>query len=257
MTKVLIFLLFPLCVSSQVNKSFVNHLVFYDLHVEHEAYLKRIERECGVFDSLNYYRAKLAILKQDNLEFINYSLASNGLVYSDTNLVTYVTSVFLKQSRSLTKKWISNVPKSYWSINTKNINKSIILVENTTLDANFLQPHLKFHFEDFVRYNKRKPWIAGMLSTIIPGLGKLYNGRPKSFRSSLLVNAFFGFQMYEAIHKNGIKNPYSIISTGIFSVFYLSNIYGSYYDLKRVQLEKKKTFLNEVADYYKADIPIY
>ncbi len=257
MTRILFFLLFPFCVIAQVNKQFVNHLVFNNLIVEHETYLTRLENDCGSFDSLNYYLAKLAILKENDLEFLDYSLASNGLVYSDTNLVTFMSSVFLKQSRSLSKLWLSNVPASYWSVSSNNINKSILLVENPALDASFLQPHLKFHYDDFVTYNKRKPWIAGLLSAIVPGLGKLYNGRPRSFRASFLVNAFFGFQMYEAIHKKGFKNPYSLISTGVFSVFYLSNVYGSYYDLKRVKIEKKKNFLNEVADYYKTDIPLY
>ena len=257
MTRFFLLLLCPFFTIAQVNEKFVNHLVFNDLLVEHEAYLSRIEEECGSFDSLNYYRAKLAILKKEDLKFIKYSLASNNLVYSDTNLVTFMSSRFLKQSRSLTNRWLGNVPSSYWSLSTNNIKKSILLVENNTLDASFLKPHLKFYYDDFVTYNKRKPWVAGVMSAIIPGLGKLYNGRPRSFRTSLLVNAFFGFQMYEAINKRGIKNYYSILSTGIFSVFYLSNIYGSYYDLKRVKIEKKKNFLNEVANYYKTDIPIY
>jgi hypothetical protein len=257
MTKFLIILLFPVFVVAQVNKQFVNHLVFNDLIVEHEAYLTQLEHECGSFDSLNYYRAKLAIIKKEDSAFLDYSLASNGLVFKDTNLVNYISSEFLKKSRSQTKKWLEFVPSKYWSVNTININKSILLVENTELDASFLQPHLKFHYDDFVRYNKRKPWVAGLLSAIVPGLGKLYNGRPRSFRGSLLANAFFGAQMYEAIRKKGIKNPYSIISTGIFSVFYLSNIYGSYYDLKRVKVEKKKNFLDEVANYNKTDAPLY
>ncbi len=257
MTRFFLFILCPFFTIAQVNKKFVNHLVFNDLLVEHEAYLSRIEKEFGSFDSLNYYRAKLAILKQEDLEFIEYSLASNNLVYSDTNLVNFMSSSLLKRSRRLTNIWLDHVPSSYWSLKTRNIKKSILLVENTTLDASFLKPHLKYYYDDFINYNKRKPWLAGVMSAIIPGLGKLYNGRPRSFRASLLVNAFFGFQMYEAINKKGINNYYSILSTGIFSVFYLSNIYGSFYDLKRVKIEKKKNFLDEVANYYKTDIPIY
>lgn len=257
MIRVLLFLLFPICICAQVNNKFIDHLVFNNLVIEHEAYLDQIELDCGSFDSLQYYRAKLELLKHNDLNFIDYSLASNGLVFSDTNLVTYSVAHFLKESRSLSEKWLGFVPESYWSTNTKIIRSSILLVDNPALDDSFLVPHLKFYFDDYRTYERRKPWIAGMLSTVIPGLGKLYNGRPRSFKTSFLVNAFFGLQMYEAIRVNGMKNTYTIISTGIFSIFYLSNIYGSYYDLKRVKIEKKKTFLDEVADYYSTSNYLY
>ncbi len=225
--------------------------------IEHEAYLAKIELNFGSFDSLLYYKAKLALLKNNDLDFIDYSLASNGLVFSDTNLVTYSTVHFLRESRILSEEWLGFVPELYWSGNTKNIKKSLLLVDDTSLDDRFLVPHLKFYFDDYKTYALRKPWIAGVLSAVIPGLGKLYNGRARSFKTSFLVNTFFGLQMYEAIRVNGIKNTYTIITSGIFSVFYLSNIYGSYYDLKRVKIEKKKTFLDEVADYYSTSNYLY
>lgn len=257
MTKFWLLFLFPLSLSAQLNSKFINHLVYNKLNVEHRAYLGDLELKYGKSDSLEYFQAKFAMLESRTQDFFEFGVSSNNLVFSDTSLVTYAAVHFLKESRTLTNTWLRTVPSKYWSKNTTNIYRSILLTDSTDQDSEFLVPHLKYYFNDFKKFNNRKPVLAGLLSAVVPGLGKLYNGRARTFKSSFLVNAFFGAQAFEAIRVNGIKNAYSVISAGIFSVFYLSNIYGSYHDLKRVKIEKKKNFLDEVADYYSSSNYLY
>ena len=61
----------------------------------------------------------------------------------------------------------------------------------------------------------------------------------------------------ESIKKLGFKNAYSIVSTGAFGVFYMSNIIGVVHDLKRIKNEKKKHFLYEVANYQSVGFDLY
>ncbi|HWY33422.1 MAG TPA: hypothetical protein VNX68_02175, partial [Nitrosopumilaceae archaeon] len=82
-------------------------------------------------------------------------------------------------------------------------------------------------FDDFSSYKKsysKKPLVAGVLSMLVPGLGKLYIGKRKSFLNTLVINTVYGVQSYESIRKFGISNTFSLLNVGIFSVFYVANI---------------------------------
>ena len=96
---------------------------------------------------------------------------------------------------------------------------------------------------------KKSPLLAGIYSAILPGTGKLYCRKKHQFVTSLLTNAAFGFQAYEAGRKDG-TNSARFIATGIlFSFFYIGNIWGSVLEARNYQLEHYRQFEYEVLDY--------
>lgn len=70
-------------------------------------------------------------------------------------------------------------------------------------------------------------FLAGFISAVVPGLGKIYAGKPRQGLTSFVPVAGLGIQAYEAYRKSGIKSVRFILSAGLFSIFYIGNIWGS------------------------------
>ncbi|MGB9824854.1 MAG: hypothetical protein ACPLN0_01155 [Candidatus Hydrothermia bacterium] len=79
-------------------------------------------------------------------------------------------------------------------------------------------------FPDF-SYNSKSPALAGLLSTIIPGLGKFYTGRAFDGFSSLVINGSTFYSFYRAFRQE--RKVESYIYGFLSVVFYAGNIYGS------------------------------
>lgn len=74
---------------------------------------------------------------------------------------------------------------------------------------------------------QKSPWIAGLLSTAAPGLGKIYAGKPYQGISSFITVGIFALQAWEAYYRNGIRSPVLYINGTIAFGYYISNIWGS------------------------------
>ncbi|OWY22058.1 hypothetical protein C7N43_09250 [Sphingobacteriales bacterium UPWRP_1] len=99
------------------------------------------------------------------------------------------------------------------------------------------EQNLLQYAESIKKVKRRSPALAGMLSAVVPGLGKVYAGKAKQGIASFFPVALLGLQAYENIHKRGIKNGFSIFYTGLFSVFYIGNIWGSVLSVQIKQQE--------------------
>jgi hypothetical protein len=252
----MVFLMICFSSYSQINSSFIKHLVLYDLNTEHNSYLNSFSDSTNI-DSLDYFKLKFYLLHNKYDTFLD-NVSVNPDVLNDSSLLDYSTGHLLKWSISKTKSLIkidSLFGMNYLSNSL--IKKSLLLVGDKTLSADFLPSSLRTHFDEFEKTRNKKAWVGGALATLLPGAGKLYIGRGKSFLGSFMVNIFYGATAYESIHQFGIRNTYSILTTGVFSAFYLSNIYGTIFDLKRIKIEKKKHFLYEVADYQSSGVYLY
>lgn len=108
---------------------------------------------------------------------------------------------------------------------------------------------LQKEFETYKRFDKKKPFVGGLLSTFVPGLGKGYAGRNQSFVNVFFVHLLYGATIYESVRKIGLKNPYTLLNLSYCGIFYLSNVYGSYLEVKKVKKEKKKQFILNAARY--------
>lgn len=86
--------------------------------------------------------------------------------------------------------------------------------------------------EEALNFKAKSMVVSGILSGIIPGAGKIYAGEKGAGISSFLILAGLGGIAAENIIKSGIESWNSIFFTGLFSIFYLGNIYGSVISIK-------------------------
>ncbi len=96
---------------------------------------------------------------------------------------------------------------------------------------------------------RKSSLLAGIYSAVIPGTGKLYCKKRHQFFTSLLTNAAFGYQAYEAGRKDGTNSSRFIITGILFSFFYIGNIWGSVLEARNYHLEQYRQFEHEVLDF--------
>ncbi|SFC82564.1 hypothetical protein SAMN05421780_110110 [Flexibacter flexilis DSM 6793] len=77
------------------------------------------------------------------------------------------------------------------------------------------------------KVKKRSPLVAGLMSAIIPGSGKIYAGKRGQGISSLLQCVALGLPTYESYRKAGVKSARFIIYGSLFTAVYIGNIWGS------------------------------
>lgn len=102
--------------------------------------------------------------------------------------------------------------------------KRYTLVEN--------QKKLNEIYQEMKSFNPKSPWVAGLLSAGVPGLGKIYAGKYGSGVSAMITVSILGLVTWENYRKAGIDNPKTIVAGSLFSIAYLANIYGSVYSIK-------------------------
>lgn len=73
---------------------------------------------------------------------------------------------------------------------------------------------------------RKKPWLATVMSVIVPGSGKMYSGYWADGAMSLLFTASSGFFAYRGFNKYGPDKVYPWIAGGIAISYYAANIYG-------------------------------
>ena len=73
----------------------------------------------------------------------------------------------------------------------------------------------------------RSPLLAGMLSTIVPGSGRLYTGRLGDALTTLFTVGLTGWQAYDGFHRDGLSSVKGWTLGTLCGIFYVGNIYGS------------------------------
>jgi len=82
-------------------------------------------------------------------------------------------------------------------------------------------------------YRKKNPWIAGVLNTLVPGLGRVYNGGVyEGFLNAFMVGSL-GYLAYDLYHKGGPEDPVFLLASAGSATFYVAGITGSYFDARR------------------------
>lgn len=84
-------------------------------------------------------------------------------------------------------------------------------------------------------FESKSPWVAGVLSAFVPGLGKIYAGKIGGGISSFLTVGILGALALENYHKDGLNDVKTILFSSMFTLFHIGNIYGSIYAVKDVQ----------------------
>ncbi len=100
--------------------------------------------------------------------------------------------------------------------------------------------------DEQVKYRPKSPVLAGIMSGIIPGSGKIYAGKTGEGIASLITNTGFGLITWENYRKNGLQNFKTIFFGGIFAANYISNIYGSVVSVKIMEDEYQNKLHNQI-----------
>ena len=104
--------------------------------------------------------------------------------------------------------------------------------------------------DDYYTEKWKKPWVAGSLSAIVPGTGRLYAGDWKNAIVSLVFVGLNGYQSYRGFSRNGITSPSGWIFGAIGFGFYIGNIYGSAWTAKRKNEQKKEEYQRRIDSIY-------
>jgi tetratricopeptide (TPR) repeat protein len=74
---------------------------------------------------------------------------------------------------------------------------------------------------------RKSQTMAGVLSSIIPGSGKIYGHRYSDGIYSFVLVGISGWQAFKGFHKDGTKSTRGWIYGTLGTIFYAGNIYGS------------------------------
>jgi hypothetical protein len=235
---------------AQVNPDFIKHLSKLELQTEHNFYLENFKPE-EQSDSLFYFKSKYFLqYKNDSLLFANY-LKSKSLFMADSNSFNLAGIQFLTSHLKLKYDFFTSFNADESGVTMRNLHTAYLASINPSkFKGNDFPEAFNDVFLKFEKLNRRKPFIAGALSAAVPGLGKLYAGRRNSFLASFLSQTIYGFASYESIKNFGPAHPFSLLSMGFFSVFYVSNIYGSANAVKQAKSDYQKQFLLDAGHYY-------
>lgn len=73
----------------------------------------------------------------------------------------------------------------------------------------------------------RSPFLAGALSTLLPGAGRLYTGEVGDALTSLIIVGLMGWQAYDGFQRDGRASVKGWTLGTLGGIFYVGNIYGS------------------------------
>lgn len=243
--KITCFVILILCLNiyCQIDTAFISHLSNNNLKNEYRTYLDRIN---APYDSINYQKVKYFFKYGYDSLLITKWWGCKYLLLSDTILLKQMALHFLKSDNEYTSQWFEGISLKnyYWKelyIKSKNPNQAPQLIMGDEIQKSF---------KEYKKTYNKSPWIAAGISTILPGFGKLYSGKRNTFFLSTLLSAAYGLQSYECYKNLGLKHPFTIINISAFTLFYITNIYGSYTSVIEQRTEKRKKFLIDVASYY-------
>jgi hypothetical protein len=99
---------------------------------------------------------------------------------------------------------------------------------------------------EMFRRRKKSGFLAGLFSTIIPGSGKIYAGKPHEALTSFVPVVFNLAQAGEGYYYKKFESPHLYVFGSIGTVFYTSNIYGSFKAAKRKNTEFNNKVKNNI-----------
>jgi len=246
----LIILFFLICVynlKSQVNFEFIKHLKENNLKTEYYLYINSIKTNNDTLNLilLDYY---VFTNKPDSV----YKIQNKKFNFlNDTLLRCELSKYWLKENKhKYFYNWFDSVLKTPISYCDKEILTVIKRSKLNYISDSATMDKYKNNYVSLIKTNSKKPIKAALLSTLVPGLGRWYNGKPKLFLVNFISIAGYGLQTAESIKKFGIKNSYSIFMMSFGGLFYISNIYGSFNETKIMKKEKKLTYFNEANLFY-------
>jgi len=92
----------------------------------------------------------------------------------------------------------------------------------------------------------KSPALAGLFSSIIPGMGKIYSGRINDGLYSFFVIGLTAWQAYDGFNRDGNNSIKGWIYGTLGATFYLGNIYGSIVSVKLYNKKLEDNLINQI-----------
>lgn len=100
--------------------------------------------------------------------------------------------------------------------------------------------------QELETHQSKSPLLAGVMSGILPGSGKIYAGKTGAGIASMIANIGFGLITWENYRKQGIDNAKTIFFGSIFAANYVSNIYGSVISVRVIENDYRDAKHNQI-----------
>lgn len=236
--------------------NFINHLLNTDRVKEANDFIEFNPSLIGN-DSIRFLWGKsefyLKNYKKAELELSNINLNHPYKAISNY----YIALSRLYEGIPISKRFLQDsIPKQEFS-KLLTFGNSIIEdpynVDSSFSNLEFSNNLFKRHYLDLYNYSKalpnkkrKSPFLAGLMSAVIPGSGKLYSGRIGEGFASLLLVSIFSVSTVEQYRNGGFNNPQFYLIGIPALLFYSGNIYGSYFSVNVQNLEFQDKIQNEV-----------
>lgn len=168
--------------------------------------------------ALEYIRL---LLKEDDGREIKKLLAKNQSIGKKNKIRSKLTSFMIE------KKWLE--AKNYFDSNENHLQKN----------SNYREL-----IHDATNQKHKSQALALGLSTLIPGIGKVYTGDWKDGLASFILVSFNGYLAYRGFNQKGINNAQGWLFSGIGFSFYLGNLYGSLKSANNFNLRQNNNVIN-------------
>lgn len=165
----------------------------------------------------NYYLKSRFFAAYNNVYTHNYNSAIT--IFNSLNKL----SPELEELKAFQLSGIALLNRDYESFKTQEQKFSLKYYPIVKEEKKFQE-----YYSNLGSYKSKSKALAALLSTIIPGSGKVYAGRLGEGISAFFIVTSLGLMSFENYNKAGITNPKTILFGSMFTTFYVGNIWGSY-----------------------------
>lgn len=244
---------------------FMEHLINKGNYTEvlHLIDNKSFNYNQGQQDSIYYYKGwahySLKNLEQSTFSFLN--VGTHSSFYLKSRFFAGYSQIYLKnyeESRkifsqlndrnerisSLINFELSGIDmlQGDWSL----AKEKLKLVNHNVASINQQVLALTKICDDQEKHRLKSPLLAGFMSGIVPGSGKIYAGKTGEGIASMITTTGLGLITWENYHKLGLNNFKTIFFGAILAATYISNIYGSVISVKIIENENKDVIQNQI-----------
>ncbi len=244
--------------------SFVLYLISSELYDDAQHVLGKLNRDSienrNLKDSVSYYIGWLKYFKQDFYGAISSfeTIDSSSTVLTPSAFYNSICQIQidslsnakrilehidvtsdgqLENLKTLQLRGISLLQRDYLeydSLTNLSVERSFITESEMSEMSNYAQAMRS--------YKRKSPWIAGLLSAILPGLGKFYAGYRGIPFGAMYMTIPLGAIAAESLIIAGVASAQFIALGALFGVFYAGNIWGSALSV----YAKEKEFYDEI-----------
>ncbi|MFW6249414.1 MAG: hypothetical protein ACOC4J_06575 [Bacteroidota bacterium] len=184
-------------------------------------YLTKVSNESPFFHQSLFFAAyNYAYLDNTNL---------SGELLSSADFSSGTRFFYMRNFQYAGLALLDRDMESYQNLR-KRLNNDFFLTQ--TEEKNF-----KSYYDQIKNQPRKSFFLAGFMSMLVPGAGKIYAGKTSEGIANFLYTGALLATTYDLYATLGAKNPFFIISAIVSGIFYTGNVWGSAVAVKRVQNE--------------------